>query len=235
MILGKPQWLCPDIVLILWLTSTIFAFNVFISWYFTTILHKKKRTKLHFKSSTAERRHVFNVVLCVGIGGAQTHAVRPVVAGYACPCQHSTRYQRKTSILERRRGLILHIVSLHRSFWLQYQCNIGVSHTGKEGTQYRSRYSIQYWRLYINFSFINRTKCSLSAAQRQEWRKRHGIDDLHDRMDQTIFARQLLTAASGPIAQILTEISDWININVNMELERLLFSLQRTILPGISL
>jgi hypothetical protein len=33
-------------------------------------------TKLHFKLLTAERRHV----LCVGVGGDRTHAVRPVGA-----------------------------------------------------------------------------------------------------------------------------------------------------------
>jgi hypothetical protein len=32
-----------------------------------------KGTKLHFKSPTAERRHV----LCVGVGGDRTHAARP--------------------------------------------------------------------------------------------------------------------------------------------------------------
>jgi hypothetical protein len=39
-------------------------------------------TKLHFKSPTAERRHV----LCVGVGGDRTHAgpaARPNGAGYA--------------------------------------------------------------------------------------------------------------------------------------------------------
>jgi hypothetical protein len=41
------------------------------------ILHKG--TKLHFKSPTAERRHV----LCVGVGGDRTHASRPGGAGYA--------------------------------------------------------------------------------------------------------------------------------------------------------
>jgi hypothetical protein len=39
----------------------------------------KKGTKLHFKSPTAERRHV----LCVGVGRDQTHASRPGGAGYA--------------------------------------------------------------------------------------------------------------------------------------------------------
>ena len=39
----------------------------------------KKGTKLHFKSPTAERRHV----LCVGVGGDRTHASRPGGAGYA--------------------------------------------------------------------------------------------------------------------------------------------------------
>ena len=33
----------------------------------------KSGTKLHFKSPTAERRHV----LCVGVGGDRTHAARP--------------------------------------------------------------------------------------------------------------------------------------------------------------
>ena len=36
-------------------------------------------TKLHFKSPTAERRHV----LCFGVGGDRTHASRPGGAGYA--------------------------------------------------------------------------------------------------------------------------------------------------------
>ncbi len=38
-----------------------------------------KGTKLHFKSPTAERRHV----LCVGVGGDRTHASCPGGAGYA--------------------------------------------------------------------------------------------------------------------------------------------------------
>jgi hypothetical protein len=38
-----------------------------------------KGTKLHFKSPTAERRHV----LCVGVGGDRTHASRPGGAGHA--------------------------------------------------------------------------------------------------------------------------------------------------------
>jgi hypothetical protein len=40
---------------------------------------KKKGTKLHFKSPTAERRQV----LCVGVGEDRTHASRPGGAGYA--------------------------------------------------------------------------------------------------------------------------------------------------------
>ncbi len=47
---------------------------------------KKKGTKLHFKSPTAERRHV----LCVGVGGDRTHASRPGGAGYA-PFANSAR------------------------------------------------------------------------------------------------------------------------------------------------
>ncbi len=39
----------------------------------------KTGTKLHFKSPTAERRHV----LCVGVGGDRTHASCPGGAGYA--------------------------------------------------------------------------------------------------------------------------------------------------------
>ncbi len=42
-------------------------------------LDKVKETKLHFKSPTAERRHV----LCVGVSGDRTHASRPGGAGYA--------------------------------------------------------------------------------------------------------------------------------------------------------
>ncbi len=38
---------------------------------------RKKGTKLHFKSPTAERRHV----LCVGVGGDRTHASRPEEQG----------------------------------------------------------------------------------------------------------------------------------------------------------
>jgi hypothetical protein len=49
------------------------------------VAHSSKGTKLHFKSPTAERRHV----LCVGVGGDRTHAgplqkSRPS-AGYARP------------------------------------------------------------------------------------------------------------------------------------------------------
>ncbi len=43
---------------------------------------EQKGTKLHFKSPTAERRHV----LCVGVGGDRTHAARPQ-RSRACPLE----------------------------------------------------------------------------------------------------------------------------------------------------
>jgi hypothetical protein len=45
-----------------------------------TLRSKKKGTKLHFKSPTAERRHV----LCVGVGGDRTHA-GPLQKSRVCP------------------------------------------------------------------------------------------------------------------------------------------------------
>ena len=58
-----------------------FFFTYFAYCSYICIILKNKGTKLHFKSPTAERRHV----LCVGVGGDRTHASRPggALAGYA--------------------------------------------------------------------------------------------------------------------------------------------------------
>ncbi len=53
-----------------WLTQGVLEY---VQW------DDRQGTKLHFKSPTAERRHV----LCVRVGGDRTHASRPGGAGYA--------------------------------------------------------------------------------------------------------------------------------------------------------
>jgi hypothetical protein len=78
--------------------------------------------------------------------------------------------------------------------------------------------------------FKNRTKCS-SASPRLPSRDSNednesDFDDLRDYMDQFIPTGQFPTAESGPIAQILTEMSDWMNMTpeiLNLALEILRF------------
>jgi hypothetical protein len=54
----------------------IFEFDLAIRLYLVH-LSFLKGTKFHFKSPTAERRHV----LCIGVGGDRTHSARPKGAG----------------------------------------------------------------------------------------------------------------------------------------------------------
>jgi hypothetical protein len=59
-----------------------------------------------------------------------------------------------------------------------------------------------------------------------------------DNMDQDISARHFPTAQSGPIAQFLNGLSDWMNItpeDINLEVESLPNSSEGHILPGILL
>jgi hypothetical protein len=62
--------------------------------------------------------------------------------------------------------------------------------------------------------------------------------DLSDYMDQDISAGQFPTADSGPIAQFLTEVPDWMNMtqeDLNLALDSLPNSLKGPISPGMSL
>jgi hypothetical protein len=64
------------------------------------------------------------------------------------------------------------------------------------------------------------------------------FDDQHDYMDQDIPAEQFLTAQSGPIAQFLNGMPDWMHMtpeDINLAVESLPNPSEGHILPGISL
>jgi hypothetical protein len=64
------------------------------------------------------------------------------------------------------------------------------------------------------------------------------LNDHRDNMDQDIPARQFPTAQSGPIAQSLYGLADWMNMtpgDINLAVESLLDPSEGHILPGILL
>ncbi len=64
------------------------------------------------------------------------------------------------------------------------------------------------------------------------------FDDLRDYIHQNVSAGQFPTAESGPIAQFLTKMPDWMKMTPEdhiLALESLPIPLERPIPPGISL
>ncbi len=64
------------------------------------------------------------------------------------------------------------------------------------------------------------------------------FDDHRDYLDQDLLAGELPTAESGPIAQFLSDVPDWLNVSpeeLNKALETLPIPLEGQQPPGISI
>ncbi len=107
-----------------------------------------------------------------------------------------------------------------------------------ECPQYRSRYRIRYRCQHIIFR--SKAGASVPRPQSIDSNEDHEMDfdDQRDYMDQDIPAGKFPSSQSGPIAQFLNGMPDWMNMtseDINLAVESLPNTSEGHILPGISL
>ena len=109
-----------------------------------------------------------------------------------------------------------------------------------ERPQYRTRYRLRYRILLVSMIFSSKTGASVPRPPSIDSNENREMDlnNHNHNMDQDIPARLFPTARSGPIAQFLNGMPDWMNMtpeDIDLAVESLPNPSEGHILPGISL